>query len=179
MFTLQPQKQPKCGQQLEVFAYTSATAWLIELFLRVFCPKSCVLTSSLDSKCFCMMTSFKKNESCGYLKEMATHLLMRRKVLQAFIYTFFESLEKSTFGYKLIHITTYERKKSRKNVENMSSQLLCIKLVFLMKNSYFSSISHLVLTHYYKMTFFHEKFKIEFLGQKWVKFEKMNFWNKM
>ena len=123
MFTLQPQKHPKCGQQLEVFAYTSATAWLIELFLRVFCPKSCVLTSSLDSKCFCMMTSFKKTPSCGYLKEMATHLLMRRKVLQAFIYTF-ESLEKSTFGYKLIHITTYERKKSRKNVENMSSQLL-------------------------------------------------------
>ena len=109
---------------------------------------------------------------------MATHLLMRRKVLQAFIYTF-ESLEKSTFGYKLIHITTYERKKSRKNVENMSSQLLCIKLVFLMKNSYFSSISHLVLTHYYKMTIFHKKFKIEFLGQKWVKFQKMNFWNKM
>ena len=127
-----------------------------------------MLTSSLDSKCFCMMTSFKKNESCGYLKEMATHLLMRRKVLQAFIYSF-ESLEKSTFGYKLIHITTYERKKSRKNVENMSSQLLCIKLVFLMKNSYFSSISHLVLTHCYKMTISPKKFNFEKNGLNFKK----------
>ena len=121
---------------------------------------------------------------CGYLKEMATHLLhlLMRSTSSFHLHFFLESLKKrSTFGYiysstlRLTRTRQKSRKKRRKYGEQSTTAL---KLVFLMKYSYFDSISHLLNSHCTKKKFnffLNKKKKILFFRKIEFKKKKFNF----
>ena len=127
-----PSKTPKWPRPTWIFCLHICNSLANRTFsLKFFAGyKSCVLTSSLDSKCFCMMTSFKKTSPVVIWKKwQLIYSIYSWEVLQAFIYTSFSSpwkKEALSDIYTHPHYDLRELgKKVVKNVENMeSSQLL-------------------------------------------------------
>ena len=131
-----PSKTPKWPPPTWSFAYTSATAWLIELFSQVFCRLQKLCADLFTRLKVLLHDDLLLKKRCSPLfsvviwkKWQLIYSIYSWEVLQAFIYTSFSSpwkKEALSDIYTHPHYDLRELgKKVVKNVENMeSSQLL-------------------------------------------------------